>query len=488
MADNFIEERPAHDLSDWARKGIYVSIGVSLVVALAAIGVSAATFDHQLDTEISANSFVGEAIPLILNVIVAILTDILSFAHSVSLRWALYKEDRLHYNSNLRLFTSTKQCASNRWPANLLSALCLITSYTAANAALFIYKDGNDRFISLNAVAFMALGISLIGQIIIAIWSIHKSEKWIHSWSANPLNTALAFLNNGQRYRILGQGMMSVHDLLANSKPAPAKPRKQQDNMIRGYRHVSLLLWIVGLALVLDLTFAGIVCTMTFKEHKDAQLTFFAHTDSEYDDEYTSSFQFAVPREWGQYRIELVTFLLGMSLQAFITLTLHCAELVVNVSRDEQIWRNAYVATGKGAQIDTNPVISALSSWSWIILFIIKPVAQWIFGTASMSLGQRGVGDSLVWFNSVPLFVLAGVLLFILAHLSLLAFRCPKGPQPATYGHIQTIINLIDDWGGDIRRSRLYWGEKTRKGGVYIVGTSPDLRRVSEIDPDHKYM
>ena len=162
MANYFEEERPAHDVADWTRKGIYISIGISLVVALAAIGLSVATFAGEFsDTGLAANSIVGEMLPLAFNIVVAVLTDILSFAHSVSLRWALYKEDRLHYNSNLRLFTSTKQCASNRWPANLLSATFLITSYTAANAALFVYKRGSGkRYISLNAVAFVRLVVS----------------------------------------------------------------------------------------------------------------------------------------------------------------------------------------------------------------------------------------------------------------------------------------------------------------------------------------
>ncbi|KAJ9603050.1 hypothetical protein H2200_012345 [Cladophialophora chaetospira] len=489
MADHFEEERPAHDTADYTRKGIYISIGVSLVVALAAIGLSVATFAGQLaDTGLAANSIVGELLPLAFNIVVAVLTDILSFAHSVSLRWALYKEDRLHYNSNLRLFTSTKQCASNRWPANLLSATFLITSYTAANAALFVYKrEAGEKYISLNAVAFMALGISLIGQIIIALWSLHKSEQWVHSWSANPLNTALAFLNKGESYRVLGRGMMSVHDYHAGIKPGPVQPRKKQGNMIKAYPHVGLLLWIVGLALLLDLTFAGIVCKLTFQQHPDASLAFVQNTNTGPANSYSSSFHFNMPPDWSPYMTQLVMFLMGMMLQACITLTLHCAELLINVHRDECTWRSAYIATGKGAEIDTNPVVSAFSSWSWIALFCIKPVAQWLFGTASLSLGQRGAGDGLVWFNSVPLFVLAGVLVLILAHLSFLALRSPKGPQPATFGHIQTLVNLIDDWGSDIK-SRLYWGEKVRhEYGVHVVGTSANRMRVKALDMTQDY-
>ncbi|EXJ57807.1 uncharacterized protein A1O5_12365 [Cladophialophora psammophila CBS 110553] len=435
MSESLNEERPGHDVADWTRQGIYITIGVSLVVALGSIGLSVATFAGQLVyTGLSSSSIIGELLPLAFNIVVAILTDILSFAHSVSLRRVLYKENRLEYNSNLRLFTSTKRCNSNRWPANLMSAILLVTSYTAANAALYVYKEQNGaKNISLNAVAFMALGISLIGQIIIAIWSLYGADDWVHSWSANPLNTALPFLNKGVRYRVLGRGMMSVRDILAQTPAGPKRPQERQQNMIKGYPHVGYMLWIVGAALAPDLLFAAIVCRLTFQQHLSAQLAFLVQ------DGMYSFFSFAMLYEWSPYVILLVTFVLGIALQACITLTLHCAELVVNVSRDEEFWRRAYIATGKGAKINASPVISALSNWSWVILFIIKPIAQWLFGTASMSLGQRGEGDGVVWFNSVPLFVLGG---------------------PATFGHIEALANLIDDWGGDIK-GRIYWGEKS---------------------------
>ncbi len=333
----------------------------------------------------------------------------------------------------------------------------------------------------------MGLGISLLGQIIIALWSLHKSEDWVHSWSANPLNTALAFLNKGESYHILDGGMMSVHDFNDGVKAGPVRPRKKQGNMVKGYHQAGLLLWIVGLALLLDLIFAGIILKLTFQQNSVIHLGFKTATDDVYDERYyASSFRFTMPRGWSPYLIQLVTFLMGMALQACITLTLHCAELLVNVSRDEAVWRSAYVATGKGAKIDTSPVVAALSSWSWIILFGIKPVAQWLFGTASLSLGQRGQGDGLVWFNPVPLIVLGGVLILILAHLSFLAFRRPKGPQPATFGHMQTLVNLIDVWGTDIK-GKLYWGDKSCEYGINVVGTTANKMQVKALDMNQYY-
>lgn len=52
----------------------------------------------------------------------------------------------------------------------------------------------------------------------------------------------------------------------------------------------------------------------------------------------------------------------------------------------------------------------------------------------------------------------------LLAHFgSRLANDRPKGPQPATYGHIQTLADLIDDWSETI-----YWGDKGVISGLDI--------------------
>ncbi|KIW86985.1 uncharacterized protein Z519_12450 [Cladophialophora bantiana CBS 173.52] len=115
---------------------------------------------------------------------------------------------------------------------------------------------------------------------------------------------------------------MSVHDILAQTPAGPKRPQEKQQNMIKGYPHVGHMLWIVGAALALDLLFAAIVCKLTIQQHPDGMYSFFS---------------FAMPYEWNPYVIPL-----------------HCAELVLNVSRDEEVWRRAYIATGKGAKINTS--------------------------------------------------------------------------------------------------------------------------------------
>ena len=72
-------------------------------------------------------------------------------------------------------------------------------------------------------------------------------------------------------------------------------------------------------------------------------------------------------------------------------------------------------------------------------------------------------GGYVITVRAVPVFVLAATLA-LLAHFGgRLANDRPKGPQPATYGHIQTLADLIDDW-----RETMYWGDKGDISGLDI--------------------
>ena len=66
----------------------------------------------------------ADATSFIINILVALFTDCLGFIHGTSLRWALYREGRLHFNTNIRLFNSARKSSPNRWPANLICIAC----------------------------------------------------------------------------------------------------------------------------------------------------------------------------------------------------------------------------------------------------------------------------------------------------------------------------------------------------------------------------
>ena len=181
--------------------------------------------------------------------------------------------------------------------------------------------------------------------------------------------------------------------------------------------------------------------------------------------------------------------------QTFATLGLHSAELLVNRSRDEVLWRRAASLHRKagpswakkmpGAPKTYGSIIAALSSWQSVGLFILKPIVHWLFGS---SLSAKGDGDSLVGTMSPPYtFGLAAGILVLAAFGTILSRRRPVGYIPAAWGHLQTLADLIDEW-GDGTVERLYWGDKGQgEDGIRHAGTSSDVTEINAIHMDTLY-
>lgn len=84
------------------------------------------------------------------------------------------------------------------------------------------------------------------------------------------------------------------------------------------------------------------------------------------------------------------------------------------------------------------------------------------------------------------------------AFATFLALRRRKGSQPATFGHIPTLGNLIDDWRTD-ENWRMWWGDKSPplsedtgylSPSSYLArhaGTSPDKSMVRPIHLEPQY-
>lgn len=49
----------------------------------------------------------------------------------------------------------------------------------------------------------------------------------------------------------------------------------------------------------------------------------------------------------------------------------------------------------------------------------------------------------------------SGALLIFSLTITAVVLYQPKGPQPAAYGHVQTLANLIDEWS-----PTMWWGHK----------------------------
>ncbi|PHH85062.1 hypothetical protein CDD83_971 [Cordyceps sp. RAO-2017] len=93
------------------------------------------------------------------------------------------------------------------------------------------------------------------------------------------------------------------------------------------------------------------------------------------------------------------------------------------------------------------------------------------------------------------LFLYAILAILLAAFATFLAQRRPRGHQPATFGHLQVLADLVDDWGTD-EKGRMWWGDKTgpdepdEPDGVDAVrhaGTSRDKALLAPIRLESRY-
>lgn len=212
-------------------------------------------------------------------------------------------------------------------------------------------------------------------------------------------------------------------------------------------------LFVVGLRSQLIWAVVFHVCAGTNPYFDDPDATFLQSGRSRY------YYGFGPYGVYSDSTLKLIALAFFTALQTYLTFGTHCAELIVNATRDESAWRKAARLDKRGASTDQNPVKAALTSWATLVLMVLKTVIHWAFGQAvSISFATN---DWDMYANA--LFFLAELTFLLAAFATTLACWRRKGPQPATHGYIQTTIDLIDDWGET--NNPIYWGDKGAVAG-----------------------
>lgn len=73
------------------------------------------TTKHHLARPTSLSEGSAEVLAFIVNMILTFITDTLGYIHTVSLRWELYLEGGLTFDTNIRLLSSAQLSAANSW-------------------------------------------------------------------------------------------------------------------------------------------------------------------------------------------------------------------------------------------------------------------------------------------------------------------------------------------------------------------------------------
>ncbi|KAG1803411.1 uncharacterized protein BJ212DRAFT_1549517 [Suillus subaureus] len=342
-----------------------------------------------------------EILALALDLIVTLCTESIGFVHGISLRSALASESRLHFNTNLRLLTAARGWYNpNGALLNVILAVLLVISYSS------------------------------VSFIVIIALSAMRAVK-ILTWSSSPFDLTAALVHHTQLSPVTLRHVWRSSEAIRDTAPAwHAHP---------SIRKVVIFLWVIVAACA---GWAALVMYMwnNYSEPWGGfQWTSFLTWQS-------NGIQYPIPGV--DLEVWILLYVNMAAIQGPLTLGLHCSELIANVIRDERQWR--YASTRKkGLTTATNPVKTISSHPICLILFVAKPFLR-INSAVDGQLAGLGVSmfTAQIWNLCIALFIFACVFTFV-------ALRRPRGPQPAAYGHLQTLANLVDEWS-----PVMWWGHK----------------------------
>ena len=467
---------PRYDKDHKTRRLCILGLITSLIISIICIGYSIQIFrTNELGStgglsgltilyNLKGNS--GKAITYLFLIIMTACTESLGYIHTITLRWALAHEGRLDFNSNLRLFSVASKSTANGTFANVLSVLFLIMSYAGVSQILV----PTDEFTLVNAVGLLMVGIGLLGLGVITAIGLSAGERKgdILSWNPNALNTTLACLHRGILTRRPGRTLVpaSQYTALANpTKPNQRQPSARATSSSVLSHIVRFLLAITFLACVLAASIIGLVVNMHMRFHGSPLQWAFLTDTSNIGFGGTAKVKIG-DNSMKESTALFIAFLFGAGLQAFSTLALHITELVVNLRRDEAEWRQA--STARGATLAPTALRAAFSNTGSLLLLVLKPLAQWIWGLGAFVVISSSDDNNLdngvyIGCNPLPLFVVCGITIILSAYAIIASRKSPYGPQPSTYGRMQTMADLVDDWGKGVK-GRIWWGDKGAVG------------------------
>ncbi|KIX07506.1 uncharacterized protein Z518_02159 [Rhinocladiella mackenziei CBS 650.93] len=455
--DNVLD---AADPGLWTYRVCTIGLGLMWLTGIGVIVYGAivqAITDSSIGVSMHHHKALGPFLRLAVAFWVTSLSDIAGLVHSTSLRFALLAARKLTFNSNLRLFTSCPSSRVHWWPVNLLWAWSLISSYACGSMVILetIYTYGSDDSNNADATydvvsgyALIFLGFGLLGQASVATWALIVNK--FPTWSTNPIYVAAVCQSQGWMSRLSHRSMLSVHDAQDTSlREPPTLPKLRQGSLLKAHfrvRRVLILVWIVTF---LAFVWFAALC-LAYQLRRDTGPAWGSFSRSLSNDwslipNYVDTTAFiGIPTSLGQSYFSfgpwfVCKYLLTCAFVSAITLSLHIVELLVQASRDESLWRQTASASGLRPK-EHGAIYAAVTSWQTVALFVLKCLIHWIFG---MAFGLMWEGIEI----RIPQVLYTAITLLLLAVMATrLALYRPNGPQPAAFGHLPTLIHLIDVW------------------------------------------
>jgi hypothetical protein len=180
--------------------------------------------------------------------------------------------------------------------------------------------------------------------------------------------------------------MRNMSDLHVGGLGGPAKPSETQLSAWHAHcsiRKVILSLWGLVVAYGVWAALASLIWDIIVRRSQPTipwNLTFFP-------DGNCAILTWSTLFDGGAVQLWVLSLVAVALAQGPLTLGLHCAELIVNVTRDERQWRHA--ARRKGLKMTTNPLKSFATDPLCLVLFVMKSVLRESFVPCFINVLER---------------------------------------------------------------------------------------------------
>ncbi|KAG2359425.1 hypothetical protein BDR07DRAFT_1378719 [Suillus spraguei] len=452
---------------------------VTGIAILAKHGVIGTAVGNLVHTEEGLTQLLlqKEILNLALNVTVTLCTESIGFVHGISLRSALASESRLRFNTNLHLLTAARGWYHpNGTLHNGILVVLLIISYSSASLVVCVDETRSGDGMAFAGLPILILSVALLLQVMIAVSGIQAVK--ILTWSSSPFDLTATLVHHMQLTPATSKCMRCVPDLDTDEGPAkPSEIQPSEWHAHRSTRKVVIFLWVIVVACAGWAAFVMHVWDkypLTRSGSPDARTL---QTWSFLPHNLSPCIVYFVP---GVDLEMWILLLVNMAaIQGPLTLGLHLSELIANVFRDEKQGR---CATGrKGLITATNPVKMIFTDPICLVLFVAKFflrysfLSNWMFGLSFSRHTPGKIEAPMVYMYTAQIWNLCIALFIFSRFFTFVALRRPHGPQPAAYGHVQTLANLVDEWS-----PVMWWGHKEDGIPYCHAGTSdhplPDVK------------
>jgi len=333
---------------------------------------------------------VADWIPkLALNAVVTLCNVATGNVHATTLKWALIERGESGFNANLRFFTAIAGLrglfSMNGHIANFLHAACLIISQASVSVILLPGPQPGQHLIP--AMPLFAIAGSLFIQSSLVLVSFIRTK--VRTWSSSPLDVAQAARLERrlarQEYRTMRPAADAKSTQLILTRPKDRQPNAWESH--RQVKVVVLLVWaMVFASLMWSYTLFALIASGYNEDfvHGGCKPQFFLPPNSESGTAQICSVSFTFNR-WASVKGQLpnnlaigLNLLLFVILQGVLAAGLHCCEMIVTMSRDEDVWRGG---SANGAEHVGNQLYNF---WSWksLALLAFNPVLHWIMGNS----------------------------------------------------------------------------------------------------------